>query len=103
MSTSLSRLTITGNDLLGGYLSRRVMEMFTRYILCIEQPITYCINKLFIYMESRISMMFCIILAFVCFFNTSAFAQLNGDTYASAKKSKRATWILTHSDSPGLA
>ena len=54
-------------------------------------------------MESRISMMFCIILAFVCFFNTSAFAQLNGDTYASAKKSKRATWILTHSDSPGLA
>jgi len=54
-------------------------------------------------MKSRISMMLCFILAFVCFFNTSVFAQLNGDTYASAKKTKRATWVLTHSDSPGLA
>jgi Bacterial extracellular solute-binding proteins, family 3 len=30
-------------------------------------------------------------------------AQLIGDTYASAKQSKTATWVVTHSDSPGLA
>ncbi len=54
-------------------------------------------------MKSRISITFCFILALVCFFNTSTFAQLKGDTYASAKESKRATWILTYSDSPGLA
>jgi Bacterial extracellular solute-binding proteins, family 3 len=32
-----------------------------------------------------------------------ACAQLIGDTYAAAKQSKTATWVITHSDSPGLA
>jgi ABC-type amino acid transport substrate-binding protein len=30
-------------------------------------------------------------------------AQMIGDTYATAKQSKTATWVITHSDSPGLA
>lgn len=33
----------------------------------------------------------------------SASAQLKGDTYASAKESKKATWMIAYSDSPGLA
>jgi putative glutamine transport system substrate-binding protein len=32
-----------------------------------------------------------------------AFAQLQGDTYAAAKQSKKASWTLTYSESPGLA
>jgi ABC-type amino acid transport substrate-binding protein len=32
-----------------------------------------------------------------------ALAQLVGDTFAAAKQSKTATWVITHSDSPGLA
>ena len=42
-------------------------------------------------------------LVLVCFFHVSTFGQLKGDTYASAKESKKATWVLTYSDSPGLA
>jgi Bacterial extracellular solute-binding proteins, family 3 len=30
-------------------------------------------------------------------------SQLVGDTFAAAKQSKTATWVITHSDSPGLA
>lgn len=30
-------------------------------------------------------------------------AQLKGDTYAQAKETKKATWVITHSNSPGLA
>lgn len=33
----------------------------------------------------------------------SVLAQLVGDTFAAAKKSKSATWVITYSDSPGLA
>jgi Bacterial extracellular solute-binding proteins, family 3 len=35
--------------------------------------------------------------------NCNTFAQLVGDTFAAAKQSKSATWVITHSDSPGLA
>jgi ABC-type amino acid transport substrate-binding protein len=35
--------------------------------------------------------------------HTRTYAQLVGDTYAAAKQSKTATWVVTHSDSPGLA
>ena len=34
---------------------------------------------------------------------SSCLGQLKGDTYASAKESKKATWTLLYSDSPGLA
>ncbi|MFM7431501.1 MAG: transporter substrate-binding domain-containing protein, partial [Flammeovirgaceae bacterium] len=33
----------------------------------------------------------------------SAFGQLQGDTYAAAKQSKKASWTITYSYSPGLA
>lgn len=32
-----------------------------------------------------------------------SFGQLQGDTYAGAKQSKKASWTITYSDSPGLA
>ncbi len=40
---------------------------------------------------------------FLSFVHSGGYAQLKGDTYALAKESKKATWIITHSDSPGLA
>lgn len=37
------------------------------------------------------------------FISLAGWAQLQGDTYALAKQSKKATWTLIYSDSPGLA
>ena len=44
-----------------------------------------------------------LLLALLLTFSAGCWAQLQGDTYAAAKKSKKATWTLTYSDSPGLA
>jgi ABC-type amino acid transport substrate-binding protein len=44
-----------------------------------------------------------LILALLLTFSIGCWAQLQGDTYAAAKQSKKATWTLTYSDSPGLA
>lgn len=52
-------------------------------------------------MKSSISFKLAFVL--VCFFCPALNAQMQGDTYANAKNTKKATWLITHSDSPGLA
>lgn len=41
--------------------------------------------------------------ALLCLFSSAVYAQLQGDTFTNAKSTKKATWVITHSDSPGLA
>lgn len=46
---------------------------------------------------------FLTLISLLSIISLSAFGQLQGDTYAAAKQSKKASWTITYSDSPGLA